>query len=359
MYKNIKTNESGFAALVIAITLVTVMSLITIGFAQVIRNESKQALNRQLSSQAYYAAEAGINDALRAIENGYSGQKKTCGRLTPADGPGAKFLGNNNVDTSGTGSNGSAQWSCLLIDTAPSSVEYSSIDTETPTIFTAEAVDSADGVTNVAVNSITVAWHDADATNVNFRPTTGVTNNSFPIGSSWGAPGVLRLAVTPIPAAFTRESLKQTTFTSFLYPNRSIPAGLVGAINYAADQTQSGQIVDGQCHKDNTATQTRYCAIKMTIPGGFPAGTKLFFNLRSIYSNTSVKITVNDGNSRLVGAQSMIDSTGRSEDVLKRIQVRIPTEESYYYPGFGLESVNGICKKLSVYPGYAQGCGFN
>ena len=361
--RDLRADQSGFAALIIAFTLVTILSLLTIGFAQLIRNESKQALNRQLSSQAYYAAEGGISDAIQAINNGYSGNKLTCGPDLSAK-KGAQYLSNTNVDKtpSGTKSLTSTEWSCLLINTAPSSIDYSSIDTMNPTIFSASAVDALDGSTPVVVNSITLAWQDADATKVSFRPGSGVSNTAFPTAGAWAAPGILRLSFTPLTpdgsGNVTRANLIRNTYSAFLYPNNSVVANNPGTANYTNDQTQTGNIIDGNCNIANSINYSRYCVATITIPGGFPAGPKLFFNLRSIYSKTNVHITINGGAARLLGAQSMIDSTGKSQGVLKRIQVRVPTNDKYTYPGFSLESVEGICKAISTYPNFANGCGY-
>ena len=343
-------NEKGFAALVIAMTLVIILSLLTIGFAQIIRNESRQALNRQLSSQAYYAAESGVNDAIRAIKAGYTERKTTCGPIIGATGA-QKYLADNIVNS---GATTDTKWTCLLIDSAPASIDYGSIDTVTPTVFTVTAVDAAN--VGVPVTSITVAWQDANSSVKTFRPASGVTNSSFPKASSWSAPGVLRLAVTPF-TAIDRTALVQNTFTTFLYPN-SGGVGSPGTVSYSNNQTQSGPIVNGNCNIGNAATYTRYCVATINFAPTVPAGTQFLFNLRSVYSNTNAHITANGGTAHLVGAQELIDSTGQSQDVLKRIQVRVPTNAPQLYPGFGLDSIQGICKTLSVYPGSATGCGY-
>jgi hypothetical protein len=56
--------EGGFVSIIVCMIIMTILSLITIGFAQIMAREQRQALDRQLSSQAFYAAESGVNDAL-------------------------------------------------------------------------------------------------------------------------------------------------------------------------------------------------------------------------------------------------------------------------------------------------------
>src|SRR4051794_12557602 len=59
--------EDGFASIVIALVMITVLALITVSFAQLARREQQSALSKQLASQANYAVESGINDLKNKI----------------------------------------------------------------------------------------------------------------------------------------------------------------------------------------------------------------------------------------------------------------------------------------------------
>ncbi|MBI3624492.1 hypothetical protein HY218_02560 [Candidatus Saccharibacteria bacterium] len=48
------------------------------------------------------------------------------------------------------------------------------------------------------------------------------------------------------------------------------------------------------------------------------------------------------------GAQLVIDATGRSADIVKRLQVRYSNTVPYLY---AVESDIGVCKKLKTQPG--------
>src|SRR4051794_36665296 len=56
-------DESGIISLIIVAILSVVMALVAVGFAKLTDRELTQASDRELSAQAFYAAEAGINDA--------------------------------------------------------------------------------------------------------------------------------------------------------------------------------------------------------------------------------------------------------------------------------------------------------
>jgi Tfp pilus assembly protein PilX len=347
--------QGGFAALLVALVLVTVVALMTVGFAQLMRNEVNQATNRQLSTQAFYAAESGINDAVKALSIDPTISKDFCRPLTAAEAAGStakQYLTSNTVD--GTNS----QWTCLLIDSSPGSLVYGDVGRVSPTTFTVSAVDASGNPTSVG--DITIYWQDASPSVKNFRNTSGTsTNTAFPpVGpAQWGnSTGVLRVAITAITTPFTRDSLRNNTFTAFLYPTKS-SSTTTNSIAFSTAPDQQGSIVDSACNVGNVSKaptpDPRYCSDTIT---GITA-SQVMFSLRSIYSDTSVYISPNSS-TRLVGAQSLVDVTGRAQDVLKRIQVRIPSKAEFDMPGFDVESVNGVCKQLKLKPGTgnSDGC---
>ena len=65
--KQLKNNEQGLVAIVVTLIIMLVLTLIVTGFAQLARREQREALDRQLASQALYAAESGVNAAEAAV----------------------------------------------------------------------------------------------------------------------------------------------------------------------------------------------------------------------------------------------------------------------------------------------------
>ena len=67
--------------------MIVIISLIVLGFAQLARRNQRQTLDSQLSTQTYYAAESGVNAALRIVRSPHTyepGDKTTCNQLTEA-----------------------------------------------------------------------------------------------------------------------------------------------------------------------------------------------------------------------------------------------------------------------------------
>ena len=67
---DLRKNQDGIVSLIVSITIMIIISLVVISFARLMRTEQEQALDRQLSSQAFYAAETAVNDvACAAVAN--------------------------------------------------------------------------------------------------------------------------------------------------------------------------------------------------------------------------------------------------------------------------------------------------
>jgi hypothetical protein len=76
-------------------------------------------------------------------------------------------------------------------------------------------------------------------------------------------------------------------------------------------------------------------------------------SLRSIYKNLAVTIKAFgfDGTQLdIKNAQTLVDSTGKAQDILKRLQVRIPTHNDYDHSDYGLETMGNLCKQLQLIP---------
>lgn len=331
----LKANEHGFASLVIAIVLVLVLSLITVGFAELMRHEERSALDKQLSSQAYYAAESGINDATKAINDGFTGSKTTCGpdSSTPD-------LSDNTVTFSGNNPT-AASYPCLLINPAVPNLYYDSILTTQSRTAEFTAIDSNDQP--AAVSSIKVSWQQSAGSNPSF-----VSNcNSFTPTANWTAIGVLRAELIPLTGSLDGQGLNNVAFTGFFCPDTSSSHNSADYGN-STGNANAGVIVDGNCQDPKAAGQPSDCNATITdLPGN---QATYFINLRSLYSATAVTITAYNSSGtvlRLTGAQTLIDSTGKAQDVLRRIQVRLSAKNGFDIPD-GVHA--DICKQFKLDP---------
>lgn len=324
-------NERGLVSIIVSLVFITILSLVTMSFALLMRREARQALDRQLSTQAFYAAESGVNDAIQNLGN---------------------IQSNTDCGTNPTGANATLapglEYTCLLVNQAPTALEYQDVGTNDSTIARVKADSS--------IQKIRISWNSTEgstnfATNNEHYLPQGAFSATNTNGFSYigGGTGILRMDLIPITGTLSRANIITNTQTAFLYP-KSGAAGSVVQRGYTANNGSQGDFIDGNC---DASKQPRYCSIEIT---NLPAGTTTYYlRLKSIYHASNVKIEGFSTNASttplsLVGSQVIIDATGKANDVLRRIQVRVPTSTNYYYPEFALESADDICKLIITIP---------
>jgi hypothetical protein len=323
----LQSNQQGIVSIMVTLIIMIVLSLVVLGFARIMRREQRQSLDYQLSTQAFYAAESGINDAVRAIKGGYSSKKTDC--ATP---PSSSDFPTGSEVAPGV------SYSCLLIDPTPLELVYDNIDIAKSTVVPMKAA-GADPFT-----SVTISWQAKDAggsPSVDSCPDLG----EFRPAANWPTngcdAGVLRVDLVPSDGPLDRAMLASSTMTAFLYPRpgSATPLNYNDAIGFGGQ----GAIVKGDC----TDGGARRC--KVTITGLSRTGYHL--RLKSIYKPSAVTVTATSaiGPIPLAGAQAVVDSTGKANDILRRIQVRVPLHRAIAPEA--LESVNTLCKRMKVAPG--------
>lgn len=324
---NTRHNQQGFASMVVALTLVIVLALVTIGFAQLTRREQQNALNKQLATQANYAAESGINDAIKYLhENpGYDPDPTECLSDLPTTATSAGYK--PAIDTT----NG-VSYTCMLIDTKPKSLQFTQVDPRSSELVTFNTTDAPD--------PLTIEWDSLQPNAPND------TSGGFPTTGSWTAskyPAVLQFSITSLGnGSVDRASLTGSTFTAYLYPTNS---ATVPEKPY--NPATQGLIIPASCVPQNGG---RHCEAKIT---GLATGGYLL-HILNLYDRTDT-ITITGGNDpnlvNFIDGQAVIDVTGKARDVLKRLRVRVCLSvNNCQSPLPGTEGQN-ICKRLETRPG--------
>ncbi len=340
-HKNLeRSNQSGFASIVIALVLVLVMSLLTVAFAQLARREQRSALDKQLATQAYYAAESGINDVIKNLDaiNTLNPAPNQC--LTPAQLVSTGITTSANTSNGGvsvSSANNAVSYACVLVNSKPETLLYTGVSPE-------EQKSSKFSVSG-GLDELTINWASADQTKT--TPRTAAESPKFSPKASWNSPGVLQVSITPL-GDMSRTGLIGNTATVFMYPGGSGS----DTIDYPSIKgAQTGKIVDGHCNN----TGDFPCKVTITGFGGTGSGDQYLIRILNYY--TTSNILVSDAKDlanvplKFLNAQAKIDVTGRARDVLKRVQVRSPIQDPIEKgPGFTLEG-QSICKRTTTYPG--------
>lgn len=367
-------NEDGIIAIVVTVIVLVVISITTLGFAQLSRREVRQTLDRQLSSEANYAAESGINEAIYAI----NGDTTTTPKRPPlktakTDCTPDTGLGIAPVHWSPTGQtmtlpaiyaspavlggiSSSSQYTCLLVDPSPPNLEYSAVTEDKSVRADFKLTDSAGAAT--AANKIVIGWSGSK----NFVPAGTIT---FPSKSNWTPGGVagiyapiLRVDLTNLKNGasdnYSRDYMINNTYTGFFYPTGS-PTNTPGNTPFGnGSGVNRGEIVSGSC-KDRTGLSLppgtvlelpQNCNVVINVSG--LSSDHFLLRLKSIYDTSRVTVKAEDSASKLLkinGGQILIDATGRATDVLRRQQVRISAQPPVF-SDYAVLSSDSICKRL-------------
>lgn len=339
MKKKIKTSnvdQAGVVSILVSVIIMIILTLIVVSFAQIMRREQRQSLDRQLSSQAYYAAESAINDATNSYAKGeITDSFDSCKQ---SSGPLSGNVLNTELEVS---------YSCVTLSKEVESVEFDSVDFTTRQ-FRVDPVDSAG--TDQSLKDLVINWQTANKTS--FATTTEATTvpGNLPIPSEWptGRPGLIRIEIIPLEkrggAIFDRNKLIDSRRVYWLYPS----SGNSNTIDWSST-TNNGQMFEGNCDT-SILTRSKNCQV---VIQNFVDDTDLAYILRvkSIYSSSSMKfegVLHNSSTAIFKNSQISIDATGKANDVLRRIRAKISVEDSYPVPDNAIQAYDGLCKQLSI-----------
>ena len=340
--QTLKKDQRGVVSIVVAVILMLVMSLIVLAMSENTRREQRQTLDRQLSDQAFYNAESGINDAVAYIyaHPETAIEKKDCGDLgAPA---------NKNID----GAAGVNKYSCVKYDRAPESILYSELSTTAPKVIPITPISKSTG-NPIPLANLTISWDDSAARNGNISGDCnfGSGDVKLPQSCEYGGVRVEIIGATSVdPGIDDREELTNNTIISYLLPHEGTGENVARG-DFDTYPNNHGIIKASNCLDSAASTaspSTRRCT--NTIKDINRQET-FYVTVRSLYRPVNLSITGTDavgGTIRFKNTQTMVDSTGKANDILRRVQVRVPARSEVDYPGFSLQTKDSICKVFEV-----------
>lgn len=325
MINDLKQDQRGVASMLITLIMIIVISIIVIGFSQIVRRNQREALDQQLSTQAFYAAETGVNDTANIIKANFSNGVQPQAKTSCSNS--GQYTTLSPTLSSGVG------YTCVMVDPAPESLLYSSIDLQASTVVPIQVSQN--------LSSLTFTWSaDGAITNVAACNDSGT---NLPTATAWTCSfGMLRVDLVQLDGAtLTGPGLDDKTVTFFFKPASSASATTVS--NFSG---QRSYIINSKC-TGNTCTAT--VSFSATAQG-----KNYYARMSSLYrSSKNLNITgqMTDGNAAgFIGAQVVVDSTGKAQDQLRRISVRIPLTDSNVdlLPNNLIQSAGSICKRYEI-----------
>lgn len=328
-----RVDQRGMVSIMVTMILMIVMSLIVVGFAQVSRRNQRTTLDRQLSTQAFYAAESGINDARNRINEALRNNEQISSKKSCTDTGSGGFYASLNPVINATNN---VSYSCLLVNAAPKQLSYDDIST-----------------TGTVIPLISETGNNLSSLKLVWQPKTGVAapngncqntaTRVFTPTADWDCNyGVMRVDVVPVNGNRTADQLQTDSRTYFIMPYQQ------GASHSSPRNNTTGSSVLG----------ANCSAAGCEMVFNNLNANQYYMRVSSIYLDHSLKVSATETGGApagLLGAQVIIDATGKAQDVLRRVQVHVPITGSGSHnklPDHALQSTDSVCKRYSVMENY-------
>lgn len=396
--KTISTNrQSGAVSLFVVIFAMLIITVITVSFLRLMMADQRQAADNDLSQSAYDSAQAGVEDAKRALLR----YQQICA-TTPSDcatlsdqlsttecnaglrvgdvvKPGDESGGNGTqtgeiqVQQSETGSDQALNqaYTCVTIQLETDDYEGD---------LTASQSQLVPLIGTTAFDTVTVNWFSRDdVTNSGGRTTLpGVmSSRPLPVQSTWGidTPSIMRAQLIQFGSSFTLSDFDMVNAggqsdanTVFLYPTSaasSLLAAFTALDNRKANPTDdpdpdvaSDTPYAVQC-KTSVSAGGYACSMSLTLPTPINGGDRTaFLRLTPYYNASHFQVVLSAGGVPIASGsnvvtfkdvQPMIDSTGRANDIFRRVQSRVNLYNTDFpYPDATIDVTNPFCKNFAV-----------
>lgn len=333
---SLRKNETGVVSIIVVMLIMIILTLIVLAMSRDANREQRQSLDRQLSSQAFYASESGINDTVNYIRTHLADPTLVTEKQSCDVSPISQNAGNPGQ----VGDDPVIKYTCILYNLNPTTLEFGNVTSDSATVSPLQNSNST------GIDTITISWDD-DSGGTTFTGCPAVPE--LPSSSAYTNCDAGMIKIELIDAnTLKRADLINNDFNAFIFASNGAanPASRSG--NTGANQ---GVFATANCSGAGTPKK---CNATITNVGLSGSG-QLFMRLRTLYKpKSSVIVGGVDsvGNPvKFKNAQIMVDSTGKANDVLRRLQVRVPVIPKFNEEESAIRTTGDLCKLLNVYPG--------
>lgn len=373
--KKTKNKQNGAASLFIVVFTALVVVIITVGFVRIMLSDQQQASVNDLSQSAYDSAQAGVEDAKRAIlryENiCNTGTYTDCnvayadttnsqcnyanGKLSDVATSKDPVTGEVKVQT-GASNNLDQAYTCvkILLDTTDFIGDLKQDDSKIIPLL---------GVTNF--DTIKIEWFNS----ADLQGSTGAVNvplassgqpllaqSSWTSATSLNRPSIMRAQLIQYnPTGFSLSDLDNNTSnvasssTMFLYPSNinGVPASGFPSVRRQATVSPINSLCNTSLSAGGYA-----CSATIKLPMAVSAGARsAYLNLKALYKKAHYRITLWNGvtSVKFHAVQPEVDSTGRANDLFRRVSSRVELGDiSFPFPEAAVDLNGNYCKNFIV-----------
>ena len=360
--------RQGGVSIFIVIIAGLLVSVVTIGFIRLINRDYQDAARQDLSQSAYDSAQVGVEDAKRALlawQNACSsGPMSDCEQMTqglnlsqseqPCNLLATSFnMGDpNSSETLVESSSGDSQmdqaYTCVKIDLSTDSF-LGRLSSGESKIIPLKATDS--------FNKVRLSWfnqNNSDSDLIDLPDKTNLMLNMLPPDSTWPAnrPSILR-------AQFVSAETS-TNKTIFAYPaiDGDINSSLGSTIISLGGDTQTfttSSLSPVRCDSSlSSGGRMGYaCSVVIDLLQDMPARSSSVMNIAFQYGSiTDYRVELLNNLNNIVtfdGVQPSIDSTGRANDLFRRVESRVEIGQADLPAPINSVYTSGVfCKAMTI-----------
>lgn len=359
---NLLTNKHKAAVSLFVVIFATLLiTVVTVSFARLMVKSQQQATTIDLSQSAYDSALAGVEDAKRALLT----YKNICqsAPASPSCVAATSAINGNDcndplsilsdlnesngeidINTTGDDNRLDQSYTCVKINLETNDYLGSLSKDESKLI-------SLSGISSFS--KIKIQWfNNTDASRADglITPSAG---SVLPLRrpSNWGInnPPILRAQLIQFNSTgfnLTDFNNDQNVNTLFLYPSA---AGGIDTKDFLLDQHTEPENRPQLIACNSSFSSEGYaCSVTISING---AMNNKFLRLSSFYNHTNYRIVLlNNLNQEISfnGVQPEIDSTGRTNDMFRRVKSRVELNTDFPYPEATIDITGNLCKDFIV-----------
>lgn len=373
MIKNIN-KQNGSVSLFVVIFAALLITVVTVSFVRIMIQDQQQATAADLSQSAYDSAQSGVEDAKRAIlryqticssggDCSLSSQdykqinSSVCntavGQLTDVANSRDATSGEVKIQTNGGNAMDQA-YTCVKINLQTDDY-LGTLDQNTNKFIPLVGASDFD--------IIHLEWFsvkDLQGTDMSVDvPVFGdgaplLSQNIWTSSKTPNRPSIMRSQLIQFNSNgfslndFNGGSVNGSSNTLFLYPSSIIDT----VKNFTSDIRNTAKNIDQVNCKSSLINNNYSCSVTIKLPTKVLAGDKTaYLNLAAIYKKTDYRVTLTNGiiPVKFDSVQPEIDSTGRANDLFRRVQVRVELNDTNFpFPEAAVDLSDSFCKDFVV-----------
>lgn len=380
---NSQSNQRGAVSIFIVIFTALLVTVISVSFIRLMVQNQQQATTTDLSQSAYDSAQAGIEDAKRLLIT----YEKLCTKTTAPDARCGALerllrvdMPCNTIQEAGIAGNRGDKEVIVKQSENDAALQQAytcvkvMIDTDD---YIGAANTGASRIVplkgNGEFNQVVLEWYSqVDLQDASDAPGERAielsTDLSLPKLKDWpkNKPSLMRAQLIQFGANFKLSDFDKTTDgTSNAHTLFLVPSVAGHDVEHPADfvaDTRMSQTADAlqpvACERTfstSTVDKNFACSVKILLPnvvGATDANRTAYLRLDPIYNSLthfSVKLQKDNVPVKFKDVQPIVDSTGRANDLFRRVQSRVELENDLFpYPESAIDITGSLCKTFLV-----------